>query len=256
MARTIILLDGDQYLHRACAAVEKELEWDAENIVLYSNCEEAWEVVTGGINKVLEHFAERDYIICLSATEDKDFRKEIDPTYKASRAGKRKPMCFKHLKNRLMADRPCRWQAGLEADDVMGILATKPGPDVKIIVSRDKDMKTIPAQIWTEDCFYNVSEIEANYWHLFQTLVGDVVDGYKGCPGIGPKTAAKLLDAPVSYGANGPHKELWLRVVAAYTKAGLTAEDALRNARLARILRWSDWDSIDKKPILWSPPTL
>ena len=29
---------------------------------------------------------------------------------------------------------------------------------------------------------------------------------------------------------------------------------ALLNARLARILRWSDWDAKNKQPILWRPP--
>jgi hypothetical protein len=39
----------------------------------------------------------------------------------------------------------------------------------------------------------------------------------------------------------------------AYEKKKLTAEDALRNARLARILRWDDWDRKKKEPILWRP---
>ena len=46
----------------------------------------------------------------------------------------------------------------------------------------------------------------------------------------------------------------WDAVVEAFTfKAGLTEADALKQARLARILRWSDWNSETKTPILWSP---
>jgi DNA polymerase-1 len=249
--RTILLIDGDQYLHRGCAAVERDERWDAENHLLYSNEVEAWEVVEGSIDKVLAHFAEKDHVICLSATDVKDFRKDlIDPTYKHNRVGSRKPLCFHDLKRKLICERPCRMMEGLEADDVMGILATKPGSDIKIIVSRDKDMKTIPAQVWTGERFYNVTEAQADYWHLYQTLVGDAGDGYRGCPGIGPKKAEMILRANEGRPAG---LQPWALVVAAFVKAGLTEVDALRQARLARILRWTDWDSKRKEVKLWTP---
>ena len=74
-----------------------------------------------------------------------------------------------------------------------------------------------------------------------QTLIGDIADGYKGCPGIGAVKAKKLLDeAPV-----------WATVKDAYEKAGLTEEDALQQARMARILRSSDYP--DGQVKLWSP---
>ena len=31
--------------------------------------------------------------------------------------------------------------------------------------------------------------------------------------------------------------------------------DAIKQARLARILRNEDWDAVKKEPILWTPPT-
>jgi DNA polymerase-1 len=126
----------------------------------------------------------------------------------------------------------------------MGILATNPHSKTqKIIVSQDKDMKTIPTQVWDGKDLVTITEGEANYRHLYQTLIGDAADGYKGCPGVGPVKATKLLDADPT----------WATVVAAYTKAGLTEADALTQARLARILRWSDWDAEKKEPILWTP---
>lgn len=242
MPRTILLIDGDQYLHRACAAVERDERWDDENHVLYSNEVEAWEVVDGSIEKVLAHFGEKDHVVCLS--EGEVFRKKIDPSYKASRSNTRKPLCFFDLKGRLKAARKCVFFHGLEADDVMGILATKPSAsgDKKIIVAQDKDMKTIPGMLWDGYKFYNITEEQADYFHLYQTLVGDTADGYKGCPGIGPKKAEKLLQDAA-----------WPAVVDAYRHAGLTEADALRNARLARILRWTDWESATKTPILWCP---
>ena len=40
--------------------------------------------------------------------------------------------------------------------------------------------------------------------------------------------------------------------MAAFEKKGLTESDALVQARVARILRASDYDFAAKKPILWS----
>jgi DNA polymerase-1 len=132
----------------------------------------------------------------------------------------------------------------------MGVLATMPMKAQRIIVSQDKDMQTIPTQVWRQGDLVSVTELEADYFHMFQTLTGDITDGYKGCPGIGKVKAEKLLNAAMEKDEN-----MWGPVVAAYEKAGLTEDDALRQARLARILRFSDWDNVNKKPILWCPPT-
>lgn len=254
MQRTILLLDADQFLHRACAAVERDERWDDENHILYSNEVEAWEVVEGSIKKTLDHFGHQEHVLCLSDTGTKDFRKDlVDPTYKMHRQGVRKPLCFHDLKAKMIAELPVRSFPGLEADDVMGILATKPGEHERIIVSRDKDMRTIPTKVWTGDKFYNISVEEADYFHLYQTLIGDASDGYKGCPGVGPKKAEKLLTQNVDDATDITTPWRWFRVVEAYVKAGLTEADALRQARLARILRWSDWDAVKKEVILWTP---
>jgi DNA polymerase-1 len=71
------------------------------------------------------------------------------------------------------------------------------------------------------------------------------VDGYKGIPGVGAVGAKKILDK-----AENP----WEDILASYEKAGLTYDDALRNARLARILRPGEYNSTTKEPILWTPP--
>jgi DNA polymerase-1 len=79
---------------------------------------------------------------------------------------------------------------------------------------------------------------------MIQTLTGDRVDGYPGCPGMGPQRAAKLL-----LDAKTP-AEAWERVLKAYEKAGQTAEVALVQARIAKILLHNDWDG--KTVRLWS----
>ena len=88
-----------------------------------------------------------------------------------------------------------------------------------------------------------ITEEYADYFHLYQTLVGDTTDGYPGLKGIGDKRATALLEKEAS----------WETVVKAYEKAGETEEDALVQARLARILRASDYNFETREPILWSP---
>jgi 5'-3' exonuclease len=254
MPRTILLVDGDQYLHRACAATEHDSKWDDENHVLVSNGVEAFDTVSSSLKKIMDHFNNKDMVLTFS--EGHCFRYDIEPTYKGNRAGTRKPLCFFEVREKLRAEYKSVSFNTLEADDVMGILSTKPGPDDKIIVARDKDMNTIPGMLWDGSTFKVITEASADYFHMYQTLVGDAADGYKGCPGIGPKKATQLLDPPVKPEALDEIRVagVWRVVVEAFVKAGLTEDDALKQARLSRILRWSDWDSVNKQPILWSPP--
>ena len=117
----------------------------------------------------------------------------------------------------------------------MGILATKPDNVGKcIVVSNDKDLKTIPGELYrpTSDERQTLTQEEADKNFLTQCLTGDSTDSYSGVPGIGPKKAEAILGG----------RPAWSSVEQAYIKAGLTRDDAITQARLARILRWSDWD--------------
>jgi 5'-3' exonuclease len=88
-------------------------------------------------------------------------------------------------------------------------------------------------------------------------LVGDTADGYPGLPSVGPKKAEALLKdvfkTHKAWTLNCPWA--WDAVKAAYIARGLTEADAIKQARLARILRNEDWDAVKKEPILWSPPS-
>ena len=249
MSKRLLLIDGDEFIFRATAAVEEEVMWDDQNHVLFSNANKAWETLTGMIDRIFERFETDDHMLCF--TSPPNFRFTVDPTYKNNRASSRKPLCYKTMREKVEGFYRCKAFPSLEADDVMGILATAPrGTSQKIIISQDKDMKTIPATIWNGKDLMTISEAEADYWHMYQTLVGDTSDGYRGCPAIGPVKAEKLLIEGIKFDTK---KSGWAVVKAAYEKAGLTEADALVQARLARILRWSDWDQEKKEPILWLP---
>jgi DNA polymerase-1 len=256
-ASTLLLIDGDQYLYRACVSVERVTKWDDENHVLISNEEEAWSILDEGLQDILTHFGTKQHVVALGEGvlgDGKNFRYSVDPNYKSKRAGNRKPMCYANVRARLVDEYNVVTFSNLEADDVLGILATKPGPTDRIIVARDKDLKTIPGKLWDGKNFMQITEVEADYWHMYQTLCGDTTDGYPGCKGVGPKKAAALLSGrTIQQGGDTKTITLWQAVLDAFEEHGFTEEFALTQARLARILRWSDWDSTNKEVILWTP---
>ena len=130
----------------------------------------------------------------------------------------------------------------LEADDAIGIYATKyPG---NIIVSPDKDMRQIPGKLYDFKETVEITPDEGARWHLIQTMAGDNTDGYSGVPGIGVKKAEKIFEEK-GY--------TWKAVVETFVEKDMTEEDALINARLARILTTDDYDHERKEPILWRP---
>lgn len=183
-----------------------------------------------------------DYTLCLS--DDTNFRKGLYDKYKGQRSWMRRPLALKAIRKWFIEEHDAVIMPNLEGDDVMGILATDPHKTHNtIIVSIDKDMKTIPGHYYRDDTLFNISSEEAEYYHLFQTLTGDVADGYPGCPKVGKVTAKEILDKDCS----------WEAVVKAFKKAKLTEEDALLQARLARILRHQDYNFEENVPYLWTP---
>lgn len=211
---------------------------------MFSDLNIAHEQFREKLDYILTKAPKAEYRLCFS--DSRNFRKDINPTYKANRKVTRKPMAFKEFRAQIMEQYPSITKPTLEADDILGILATKPGADA-IIVSGDKDLMQIPGKHLKDGEIVVVEEREASHFFYTQILTGDQVDGYPGCPGIGKVKAEKILSNPVAI------EDPWYYIVDAYEKAGLTEDDALLNARMARILRWQDWDNEQQKVILWKP---
>ncbi len=204
-------------------------------------------------------------IMCL--TDPCNFRKAILPSYKANRKDITKPVLLGALRAHVHDTYETFQRPGLEADDVMGILQTVgdvPGliEGERVIVSEDKDMKQIPGFLFNPGKpqlgVVYTGPNGADYVHLYQTLIGDTTDNYKGCPRIGPKKAEVILAPWFTQGENRhPDPEwrelAWLSVVSAFEAKGLTEEDALVQSQVARICRSEDYDFLNKQPILWTP---
>ena len=235
-----LLIDCDYIVYKCCAATETEIDFGEDLIVVTSNFSEAYNNVKKEIQRVQDEFMCNDVILFF--TSPNNFRKKILPEYKGHRQRK-KPCGFKRVINNLKLEYKVVIKDGLEADDALGIYATKyPG---NVIVSPDKDMKQIPGVLYDFKDRSTVTPEEGAKWHLIQTMAGDNTDGYAGVPGIGVKKAEKIFEEK-GY--------TWKSVVETFEEKEMTEEDALCNARLARILTADDYNFETKEPILWTPP--
>lgn len=252
-----LLIDADITIFRAAAACEREVRYDDDNHVLFSNALEVWTAVEAQLKGYREVLG--DHPMHFALTGPNNFRRGLWDGYKGGRS--RKPLCFAHVKQRMIDELGARMVDGIEADDLLGIWATQGKLKNPVIVSLDKDLKTIPGRIMRpaanktqEPEVFTVTEATADYYWLTQTLTGDITDGYKGLPGCGPKVAEKVLARAWQESDGATFLQLgWPAVVAAYEAKGLGVEDALLQARMARILRASDWDGVNKKVKLWEP---
>lgn len=240
-----LLIDADLLIYSACSACEYDVKWDDTLHTLHLEEGDVKDFITMRVDRWQELVGDDQVVMCLS--DYPSFRYDLLPQYKANRIGKRKPLGMQDIRYWMQDQYACGLIAGLEADDVMGIFATNDTHPNPVIVSIDKDMRTVPCSLLAKDMVETVSQVAADRAWMRQTLTGDSTDNYPGLKGVGPVTADKILGDATTL------PELWARVVQAYQKGGLTWRDALLNARMARILRHGDYDFDQSAVRLWEP---
>ncbi len=239
----MLLLDTDYIAYKSAQACEEGIDFGDDVIITQSNFSEVLRVFERELRKITTAMMDDEVMLYFSSP--KNFRKEIYPDYKGHR-NRRKPLGYARLVNWCKENFATVIRDDLEADDALGIDATCHQLETQpILVSPDKDMRQIPGVLWNmSDDVEEITKEEGDRWHLIQSLAGDPTDGYPGCPGIGIKRAADLVDK---------HDFPWEAICQAYRERGLSDDDALLNARLAKILQAEDYDFSTKSPILWSP---
>ena len=177
-------------------------------------------------------------------------RKLVDANYKMNRKGGERPTIYEGLRKYMETELQAIQEPGLEADDLLGIYATRPENKDAVVLSLDKDLRTVPCNLCkpyeSKSQIETIDRFTADYNHAIQVLKGDTSDGYKGIPGIGPVKAAKIL------GELTP-QHWWSAILDAYENNGLTEEDALTTARLSFILRDSYYNTKTKEVTMWTP---
>lgn len=245
---TVLLIDGDILAYKHASGAEVATDWGGDFWTLHTDTRKAKALMNMEVERIAAALSADKIEVAIS--DKANFRHKVDPRYKSGRRKSRKPIGLPCLREELMLEWKAQVREELEADDLLGIWATDPmyhAGAKKIIVSIDKDMKTIPCYLWNQNHpelgVKAYTKESADYNHLYQTLIGDSTDGYAGCPTIGPAKATRILDASPT----------WKAVVRAYSVQGLPEEIALQQARLARILRIENYNP--KKQVIkhWTP---
>ena len=172
----LALIDADIVAFRCAASAEAE----PEEVALLRTEGMMQEILNGS-----------DTFVCY-LTGPNNFRKKINPEYKANRKDKPKPIHLAICREFLIDQYDAKVTDGFEADDALGMAQT----NESVIYSIDKDLLMIPG------CHYNfvtktykeVDELEGLKSFYRSMLVGDRSDNIKGVEGIGPVKAGKLID--------------------------------------------------------------
>ena len=242
-----LLIDADWLIYNSCCACEEDTRWTEHEHTLHSDERDIMNMIDNRID-VYKTIAGEKHDIVMCFTSYPTFRHEIFPEYKIHRIGKRKPLALRSVINNCKKIYDCVSYPNLEGDDVLGLLATNGQYKNPIIVSVDKDMRTIPCKLIAADEVEHITEKKANRHWFEMSIAGDSTDGIIGVKGTGMVTANKLLaDIPDTIDA------LWSKVAETYTKKGYTLADAILNARLTRILREGDYNYSTGEVKLWQP---
>jgi len=244
--KTTLLIDADVLAFEASVVSEESIQWKEELWTVHADMALAKARVINRIEEFKENLKTENVVLCLS--DRANFRRKLNPDYKANRSKSRLPIILRQVKQWIIDELDGVLWANLEADDVISILATDKAMDEEtIVVSIDKDFKSVPGIFfdYNRGEYHQPSEEEADNYHLIQTIAGDHTDGYSGVPGVGVVKAKRMLDG-CGY--------TWETVVGAYEDKGLTEQDALMNAWMARLLRADNYcfrtNTIKK---LWIP---
>lgn len=249
---THLLIDGDITYHRAARR-----KHDDGTPYTY---QEAIASIDEHYEWLMKHLGADKMTVVLSGPSGDNFRKDLYEPYKGDRPTERPPL-LDELKAYLVENYECKLVAGLEADDVLGIMSSEPqDAEERIIVTIDKDLQQIPGLIFNptkwQDGVKRVSLEEGDMCFYMQWMTGDSTDNYPGIPGVGPKRAEKLVSEARAMleeleGMVTLNKLLEELILQLYYKHKLTFDYAITQARLARILRWEDCP--DGNIRLWSP---
>jgi DNA polymerase-1 len=201
MNKTLLLVDGSSYLYRAFHAMPDLRNSDG--------------VPTGAIygminmlRRLRQDYA-ADHIACVFDAKGKTFRDDMYPEYKAHRPSMPEDLA-RQIEPIHEVVRALGWPIlmveGIEADDVIGTLATEATAlGLKTIISTgDKDLaQLVNDQVTLVNTMSNETLDRNGVVGKFGvpperivdylTLVGDTVDNVPGVEKVGPKTAVKWL---------------------------------------------------------------
>lgn len=177
----IALIDGDLVAYPCAASCKEE---DPLDVAIF-RCDKL-------MREILEASDCEEYNLFLSTKSN--FRKEINPEYKANRKDTVPPQWLQQCKEYLITEWNAKVKEYYEADDLLGMHQKQD----TVLCSFDKDLLMIPGMHfnWKKQQYGDITIV--GYFdglqHFYtQMLVGDATDNVIGIAGIGPVKAKKAL---------------------------------------------------------------
>lgn len=181
------IIDADSMIYRAGFATEGE------------PLSHALQVVKRYFDEIKDKYSDGEQVVLL--TGDQNFRKDLNPEYKANRTG-RKPEYFTEIKQYMVDVHDAMISTGLEADDVASVYAKfcRAGKVPHVVCSIDKDLRTFPGLKYNfvkkEEDY--VSPAQAEWEFMLQILCGDKSDNIPGIGKLNDYTCKFLNEAMLS----------------------------------------------------------
>ena len=145
-----LLIDADWLIYNSCCACEQDTRWNDWEHTLHSDERDILNLIENRLD-VYRTIADSKHDIVMCFTSYPTFRHEIFPEYKINRIGKRKPLALRSVIEKVKEVYETVAYEHLEGDDVLGLLATNGRYKDPIIVSVDKDMRTLPCKLIADD---------------------------------------------------------------------------------------------------------
>ena len=199
--KTVFLVDGQAYIYRAFYAVrELQTSQGVPTNAIFG--------FTSMLQRLLQEESP-EYLAVVFDAKGKNFRHDLYKEYKANRLATPEPLRpqIPRIKDLVRAYRiPVLELTGYEADDIIATLTRrweKAGAEV-VIVSGDKDlMQLVSDHVTMLDTMkgerIGIAEVRMKFGVDparvvdVQGLMGDSTDNIPGIPGVGEKTAIKLI---------------------------------------------------------------
>ncbi|MDF1526769.1 MAG: DNA polymerase I [bacterium] len=199
--KTLFLIDGSSYIYRAYHAIRS----------LSTRSGFPTNAIFGFANMVLKVLRDHKptYAAMVLDAPGPTFRHEMYPEYKANRPPMPEDLVVQmpRIDDVIAAFKlPAIRIQGVEADDIIATLARKYAGEVDrvVIISSDKDLMqlvggnvvmldTMKDQWMDEKAVFEKFGVEPSRVVHVQALMGDSSDNIPGLPGVGPKTAGKLI---------------------------------------------------------------
>lgn len=230
----LLIVDIESYIYKSLTACKFLKELDKGIYIDAYDTNKAITFLEDNLNRLMDKLQACNCELVIGSNHN--FRKNINPNYKANRPSK-PPIYDIVLGVVNQKFNPISLQ-NLEADDTCRILyedkSFYPNSE-KIIVSIDKDFFTVPCKFFRD--LPNGELIDIDYdtalYNLYkQIITGDTADHYNGVPGYGEAKASKFLEF------SRDEKE----IIKLFEENGLTKDDYFRNKYMAQLISISQYN--------------